>query len=129
MYTKVPVKAYIQDVMPVMQIKPIVSALRKRTQVPLIEVDVDRTIENAVKRDNWLEIVYHQKQMIPEYVVLIDRKSRLDQQARFVQEVLAKLAADGVWLHQYEFSSDPRICFPLDRKYITAFENLQSRHS
>ena len=128
-YTKVPVKAYIQDVMSVMQFKPIVSALRKRIQIPSSEVDVDRTIENALNRNNWLEIVYHQRQVMPEYVVLIDRKSRLDQQARFVQEVLAKLAADGVWLHQYEFSGDPRICFPLDRKDTPLrLKDLQSRH-
>lgn len=128
-YTKVPVKAYIQDVMPVMQFKPIVSTLRKRTQVPSAEVDVDRTIENALNRSNWLEIVYRQHQVMPEYVVLIDRKSRLDQQARFVQEVLAKLEADGVWLHQYEFSGDPRICFPLDRKDTPLrLKDLQARH-
>lgn len=128
-YTKVPVKAYIQDIMPVMQFMPIVSALRKRTQVPSSEVDVDKTIENALNRDNWLEIVYRQRQVMPEYVVLIDRKSRLDQQARFVQEVLAKLAADGVWLHQYEFSGDPRICFPLDRKDTPLrLKDLHARH-
>jgi len=128
-YTKVPVKAYIQDVMPVMQFKPIVSALRKRTQVPSSIVDVDKTIENALNRDNWLEIVYRQRQVMPEYVVLVDRKSRLDQQARFVQEVLARLAADGVWLHQYEFDGDPRICFPLDRKDTPLLlKDLQSRH-
>ncbi|HMM99688.1 MAG TPA: response regulator [Anaerolineales bacterium] len=128
-YTKIPVKAYIQDVMPVMQFKPIVSTLRKRTQVPSSEVDVNKTIENALNRSNWLEIVYRQRQVMPEYVVLIDRKSRLDQQARFVQEVLVKLEADGVWLHQYEFSGDPRICFPLDRKDTPLrLKDLQTRH-
>lgn len=128
-YTNVPVNAYIQDAMPVMQIKPIVSSLRKRTQLPSADVDVDRTIENALNRNNWLEIVYCQRQVMPEYVVLIDRKSRLDQQARFVQEILAKLVLDGVWLHQYEFSSDPRICFPLDRKDTPLrLKDLQARH-
>lgn len=128
-YTKVPVQAYIQDVMPVMQFKPIVSSLRKRTQSPSADVDVDRTIENALNRNNWLEIVYRQRQVVPEYVVLIDRKSRLDQQARFVQEVLVKLEADGVWLHQYEFSGDPRVCFQFDRKDSPLrLKELQARH-
>lgn len=128
-YTKVPVNAYIQDVMPVMKFKPIVSSLRKRTQVPCSVVDVDKTIENALNRNNWLEIVYRQQQVMPEYVVLIDRKSHLDQQARFVQEVLVKLSADGVWLHQYEFSGDPRICFPLNRKDTPLrLKDLHSRH-
>ncbi len=128
-YTKVPVMGYVQEIMPVMHLKPIISALRKRTQVLSTEVDVDMTIENALNRDNWLEIAYRQRQVVPEYVVLIDRKSRLDQQARFVQEILAKLTTDGVWLHQFEFNSDPRICFPLDRKDTPLrLKDLQSRY-
>ena len=115
-YTKVPVKAYTQDVMPILKFKPIVSALRRRVQIPFSEIDVEQTIEKALIHNNWLEIIYRQRQAIPEYLVLIDRKSRLDQQAWFVQEVLAKLGSDGVWLHQYEFDSDPRICFPLDKR-------------
>lgn len=128
-YTKLQVKAYVQDLIPIMQLKPIVSTFRKRMQIASAEVDVDKTIENALNRNNWLEIFYRQRQVIPEYVVLIDRKSQLDQQARFVQEILAKLALDGVWLHQYEFSSDPRICFPLDRKDTPLrLKDLQARH-
>lgn len=128
-YTKVLVKGYVQEILPVLQIKPIVSALRRRTQVPSTEVDMERTIENAIKRNNWLEVIYRQRQVLPEYVVLIDRKNRLDLQARFVQEVLAKLEADGVWLHQYEFKGDPRICFPLGKKNTPLrLKDLQVRH-
>jgi len=126
---KVRVKGYLQEVFPIKQIKPIVSALRKRTQILSSEVDVEGTIQRAIKRNNWLEVVFHQRQIQPEYVVLIDRKNRLDQQARFAQEVLAKIAEDGVWLHQYEFKNDPRICFPLDRKHSPLqLKDLQARH-
>ena len=128
-YTKVLVKGYVRDILPVSQIKPIVSGLRKRTQVPSTEVDVERTIEYAISHNNWMKVNYRQRQVLPEYVVLIDRKNRLDLQARFVQEVLAKLAADGVWLHQYEFKGDPRICFPLDKKNTSLrLRDLQARH-
>lgn len=128
-YTKVPIKTSIHEVMPVMQIKPIVSSLRHRTQVPSSIVDTEQTIATALSRNNWMEIIYRQRQAIPEYLVFIDRKSRFDQQASFVQEVLAKLAADGVWLHRYEFNGDPRICFPLDQKDTPLrLKDLQSRH-
>lgn len=128
-YTKLPVKGYIQEILPVTQIKPVVSTLRRRTQVPSTEVDVNKTIEKALNQQNWLEVVYRQRQVMPEYVVLIDRKSRFDQQARFVQEVLARLATDGVWLHQYEFSGDPQVCFPVNRKDMPLrLKDLQTRH-
>jgi hypothetical protein len=128
-YTKIPVQTYFQSALPVMQFKPIVSSLRRRNQVPSNDVDVDRTIEAALQKNNWLEIMYRQRQVMPEYLVLIDRKSHFDQQARFVQEVLAKLAADGVWIHLYEFSDDPRICFPIGRKDTPLqLKDLQSRH-
>ena len=128
-YTSVPVKAHMQEIMPAAQLKSIVSALRRRIQVPSSEVDVNQTIETALNRNNWVEIIYNQRQVMPEYLVLIDRKSRIDQQARFIQEVLTRLAADGVWLHQYEFSGDPRICFPIDRKESPLkLKNLQIRH-
>jgi hypothetical protein len=115
-YTRVPIKAYLQEIVPVMQFKPLVSALRRRVQALSGEVDVDRTIEATLQKGKWPQVVHRQQQIMPEYVVLIDRKSRLDQQARFVQEVLHRLSADGVWLHQYEFNGDPRICFPLGHR-------------
>ncbi len=128
-YIKVLVKGYVQEILPLARIKPIVSALRKRTHIPSTDVDVEKTIENAIEHNNWLEIVYRQHHVLPEYVVLIDRKNRLDLQARFIQEVLGKLSADGVWLHQYEFKGDPRICFPLGKKNTPLrIKEIQARH-
>lgn len=128
-YIKVLVKGYVQEILPLRRIKPIVSALRKRTQIPSTDVDVEKTIEIAIKNQNWLEIIYRQHHVLPEYVVLIDRKNRLDLQARFIQEVLGKLSADGVWLHQYEFKGDPRICFPLGKKNTPLrLREIQARH-
>lgn len=128
-YTKVHVKGYVQEILPLRRIKPIVSALRKRTQIPSTDVDVEKTIEIAIKNQNWVEIIYHQHHVLPEYVVLIDRKNRLDLQARFIQEVLGKLSADDVWLHQYEFKGDPRICFPLGKKNTPLrLREIQARH-
>jgi hypothetical protein len=128
-HRKVPVTAYLQEVLPPMQFKPVVSALRRRVRVPSKEVDVNRTIETTLQSNNWLEVVYRQRHFMPEYVVLIDRKSRHDQQARFVQEVLQHLALDGVWLHQYEFSGDPRLCFPMDHKDVPLhLKDVQARH-
>lgn len=128
-YTKLSVNTYIQEVLPLAQFKHIARELQRRIQVPSTEVDVEKTIENTLARSNWLEIFYRQRQLMPEYVVLIDRKSRLDHQARFVQEVLQRLAVDGIWLHQYEFSNDPRVCFPLGRKDTPLrLSDLQARH-
>lgn len=115
-HQKIPVKRYLESVVPSVHFKPALKALRRRVQAPSAEVDVNRTIETALNRNKWVEFIYRQRQVLPEYVVFVERKSQQDHQARFVQEVLQRLAADGVWLHLYEFSDDPRLCFPLGRK-------------
>ena len=127
-YKKIPLKAYQEDILPVLGFKPIVSSLRRRAQAPSAEVDVENTVEHIV-RSGWVEIIYRQRQTMPEYLVLIDRKSRLDQQACFAHEVLERLKSDGVFLHLYEFSGDPAVCFPFDQQNTPLhLEELQSRH-
>ena len=129
LYTKIPVKAYVQEILPAWRFKPVTSSLRRRVQIQSNEVDVEKTIENSLRHGNWVEIAYRQQQVTPEYLVLLDRKSRLDQQARFVQEVLEHLKSEGVFVHLYEFSGDPRVCFPLGQKETPlSLGELQARH-
>jgi hypothetical protein len=115
-YTKILVNTYVQEILPFWRLSKIIHAFRRRMQTPSNEVDIDRTIEHTLANSAWLDVIYRQRQVMPEYLVLIDRKSYLDQQARIVQEMLQQLVSNGVWIHLYEFSGDPRICFPFNEK-------------
>jgi hypothetical protein len=128
-YTNIPIQTFLQDLVPVIKFKSIANSLKRRFQIPSNDVNVERTIENALQKGNWVEIIYRQKQVIPEYLVLIERKSHMDQQAQFVQDIIKRLAADGVWLHLYEFSENPLYCFPFDKKgYPLQLKDLKMRH-
>jgi hypothetical protein len=89
--------------------------LRRRQVGPSTELDVPATLMATLRGGGWLTPVYGTRQLMPEYLVLIDRAGHADQQARLAEELMDRLARQGVLLTRYSFRSDPRICFPLDR--------------
>lgn len=48
--------------------------------------------------------------MAPEYLLLIDRASVHDEQARIGDELFNRLRANGVFVDRYYFQTDPRTC-------------------
>jgi hypothetical protein len=88
--------------------------LRRRSEVPSPEIDVAATVAATVRHGGWLTPVHEIRQVLPEYLVLIDRTGFSDQQARLVDELVDRLAEQGLFLTRFFFKGDPRICFPRD---------------
>jgi hypothetical protein len=86
--------------------------LRRRGEVPSPEIDVTATVAATVRHGGWLTPVHGIRQVLPEYLVLIDRVGFSDQQARLVDELVERLAEQGLFLTRFFFKGDPRICFP-----------------
>lgn len=87
---------------------------RLRREIASNRLHIPGTIARTVARGGWPELVYGTRRATPEYVVLIDRRSFADHQARFVQEMVGRLKDQEVFLAQYFFNVDPRLCFPED---------------
>lgn len=94
----------------------IAQQLRQRVPVPSKEIDVEKTLHASLQMGGWLTPVYGIRKVPPEYLFLIDRSSYQDHQTRFVEEAIARLRQNGVFITCYTFKGDPRVCSPYDRK-------------
>ncbi|NEQ73026.1 MAG: hypothetical protein F6K23_08020 [Okeania sp. SIO2C9] len=94
----------------------IAQGLRRRIRVSSNELDIDKTVEKTLRGGGWFAPVYRYHQVLPEYLVLIDRANYSDHQARFVKEMIAQLTHNEVLITGYYFDGDPRVCFPMTGK-------------
>lgn len=86
--------------------------LRRRKETPVRDLDVSATIDETVRQGGFFTPVHGTRQVVPEYLVLVDRTNYRDQLAKLVDELLSRLRMDGVLITRYFFDADPRICFP-----------------
>ena len=87
-----------------------VQKFRLHGEVVSNQLDPTSTIEVTVKHGGWFKPVYGMRNVLPEYLVLIDRASFNDQRARLVDAMLDRLIDGGVFVQRYYFDGDPRSC-------------------
>ena len=87
-----------------------VQKFRLHGEVISNQLDPTSTIEVTVKQGGWFKPVYGMRNVLPEYLVLIDRASFNDQRARLVDAMLDRLVDGGVFVQRYYFDGDPRSC-------------------
>ncbi|MGH7596621.1 MAG: DUF1566 domain-containing protein [bacterium] len=103
--------------------------LRRHREIGSSELDAAATVATTIEKGGWFSPVYGRRQVLPEYLVLVDRASFHDQQARRVDEIIARLQEDGVFVDRYYFDSDPRVCRSADPQAPhLALEELAMRH-
>ncbi|MBK7675781.1 MAG: hypothetical protein IPJ27_14070 [Candidatus Accumulibacter sp.] len=85
--------------------------LRRHRSVVSRQLDAAATVEATVSQRGRFTPVYGRRRAAPEYLVLVDRRSGRDQQARLLDELLARLRRDGVYLDCWDFNGDPRLCW------------------
>jgi len=86
--------------------------LRKHTPIATDSLDLKATIKRTIKAGGWFTPVTSYTQMIPEYLVLIDRTTFKDHQSHFIDALINQLMAQGVFVARYYFDGDPRHCYP-----------------
>lgn len=94
----------------------IAQGLRRRIRVPSAELDINGTLKKSMQRGGLFTPVYVYRQVLPEYLVLIDRTNYGDHQARIVEEMIDRLKLNEVFITVYYFDGDPRVCFPMTGK-------------
>lgn len=102
---------------------------RRRIEVPSDALDINKTVEKTMQRGGWFTPAYGFRQVLPEYLVLVDRISYDDHQAGFVKEMIDRLKDNEVRVTVYYFNNDPRICFSADEKEPPlSFNEIAARH-
>jgi len=100
-----------------------IQELRRHRQRGASELDASRTVHRTIQRGGLFSPLYGARQTLPEYLVLIDRASFQDQQARLEDEIIRRLVADNVFVDSYYFQGDPRVCRKQEKD--THFVTLQ----
>ena len=94
------------------QLRRIIQQFRQHRESSEIELDTEATIHRTVNNGGMFTPAYRSRFVLPEYLVLIDRASFDDQQAKFVDELINRFTGDGVFMDRYYFKRDPRVCQP-----------------
>ena len=111
---RIPIRGLQEQILPPLLFMRIAREFRRRVTVPVRRLDVDNTLRHSFRAGGWLTPVWSTRKAPPEYLVLIDRSSLEDYQARLHESMIAQLASQDVFVSVYSFDEDPRICFDLD---------------
>ena len=87
-----------------------IQELRRHRLRGAVELDTPRTIARTISNGGLFTPSYGSRQALPEYLVLIDRASFSDQQARLQNEIMRRLVQENVFVDIYYFQGDPRFC-------------------
>ncbi|KKO18632.1 MAG: hypothetical protein BROFUL_02669 [Candidatus Brocadia fulgida] len=111
------------------RLRRIIQQFRQHRESVDLELDTEATIYRTINTGGMFTPAYQSRFVLPEYLVLIDRASFDDQQARFVDEIIDRFAADGVYMDRYYFKRAPRVCQPeKPEKPQLALKELITRH-
>lgn len=79
------------------------------------QLDVEASVLRTAYEPGVFRRVEIQRMTVPEYLLLVDRLSYRDHQARFFDDLIDWLIEHGVFIHRYYFAGDPRVCHPDER--------------
>jgi hypothetical protein len=86
--------------------------LRRGRLVNQDRLDPEATVQASVRACGFLTPVSFRQPVVPEYLVLIDRRNFGDQSTALTESMLARLAEDSVGLSVYYFDRSANFCFP-----------------
>jgi O-acetyl-ADP-ribose deacetylase (regulator of RNase III) len=85
--------------------------LRKHSAIEDNTLDITATLEKTIEAGGWPTPVYGSRPHLPEYLVLIDRTTFKDHQAKLVNTLLNQLVKEGVFIIRSYFDGNPRQCY------------------
>ncbi|MGB3205068.1 MAG: pentapeptide repeat-containing protein [Crinalium sp.] len=126
---KISINGLEEKLVPSITLLEIARSLKYRIRIPSNELDVDKTINATLRQGGWLTPVYRNYQVLPEYLFLVNRVSYRDHQAKFVEEIIARLKNEGVFITVYFFDDDPRICFSSEENSPLRLKEITSKYN
>ncbi|HEX8068535.1 MAG TPA: redoxin domain-containing protein [Pyrinomonadaceae bacterium] len=85
--------------------------LRRRQVAEHFHLDVEATIAATIDALGFPVFRFRPASRVPEYIVLIERASYRDHQARLFDEQARALEAEGLHATRYFYDGDPRVCY------------------
>jgi hypothetical protein len=111
------------------EFRRVAQELRRHRHVEAGDLDVPRTMRATISRGGMFTPFYGSRRLTPEYLLLIDRASVHDEQARIGDELFDRLRKNQVFIERYYFQSDPRSCRGLEpNSPAFTLQDLTARH-
>ncbi len=102
--------------------------MRRRYPTISSELAIASTVEQTIYNNGQFTPVFSSTLVSPEYLVLIDRRSFRDHYSHYLDEIIARLKAEQVYIQRYYFDSDPRTLWPQDGCAPVTLRNIQTRY-
>ena len=96
------------------QIRRLVGGLRRPREQEAVDLDAAKTVEATARAAGFFSPVFVPRRQMPEYLVLISRRSAEDHQARWIEALMQRIEQSGVVMARYYFGDDPRVCWRAD---------------
>lgn len=125
---RVAVRSLLDELLPSLSLLRTARDFRRRHFVESRHLDVAATVDATARHGGWPTLVGGRRQVLPEYLVLVDRASFRDQHAELFENLIDRLAGHDVLITRYHFDSDPRICFPAGKGTPAGLRQLVSTH-
>lgn len=106
---ELPLPPGVRHALPSLPIRPLARDLRRLRLVHSRQLDIARTLQATLRRAGWYTPVFGSR-VESEYLVLIDRLSPRDHQARLADELVRVLGDAGVGFERLYFDGDPTLC-------------------
>ena len=106
----------------------IAQRFRQRVPVPSHRLAIVPTITKTLRNGGWFAPVYGYRQELPEYLLLIDRSSFQDHQARLINEMVKRLEEQAVLITGFYFDSSPQLCFPFGTGAPCSLKDISDRY-
>ncbi len=92
------------------QVRRIVTGLRRVQHGTNVELSVSATVESTARAGGLVTPAFIARMSVPEYLVLIDRRTAEDHQARLIGGWIRQLQDQGLAVDSFYFRADPRVC-------------------
>ncbi|HEU0143872.1 MAG TPA: hypothetical protein VFQ47_03720, partial [Nitrososphaera sp.] len=101
--------------------------MRRRQADAFQQLDIGATVAATLESLGYPSFQYKLHSKPPEYLVLIDRASFRDHQAKLFDELTKALEREGLFVTRYFYNGDPRICCDETGKYCLGLAELHSQ--
>jgi len=96
------------------QLRRLVGGLRRPREQDALELDPTQTARASARAAGLFSPIFVHRKQMPEYLVLISRRSAEDHQACMIDTLMEQLEQNDVSLVRYFFQNDPQVCRSAD---------------
>jgi hypothetical protein len=89
----------------------IANNLRKRIKGDKYKLDVFATVKSSIRSCGLPKLVFKQTSRPPEYLILIDKQNKYNQQTKVFEEMINVLEKEDIYIDRFMYNADPCKCW------------------